>query len=117
MAPTPELAKERLADWQSRFGDKLGVRVVALTGETAADLKLLEKGQIVIATPHQWDVLSRRWKQRKNVQSVALFIADELHLIGGAMVGSTNVNTGSLYPYTRPLRARSAKIATSPDPT
>ena len=28
-------------------------------------------------------MLSRRWKQRKNVQSVALFVADELHLLGG----------------------------------
>ena len=28
-------------------------------------------------------MLSRRWKQRKNVQSVALLIVDELHLIGG----------------------------------
>ncbi|CAG9834327.1 unnamed protein product [Diabrotica balteata] len=31
----------------------------------------------------QWDVLSRRWKQRKNVQNVNLFIVDELHLLGG----------------------------------
>lgn len=29
-------------------------------------------------------MLSRRWKQRKNVQAVSLFIVDELHLIGGA---------------------------------
>jgi pre-mRNA-splicing helicase BRR2 len=29
-------------------------------------------------------MLSRRWKQRKNVQAVDLFIVDELHLIGGA---------------------------------
>lgn len=36
-------------------------------------------------TPTQhWDMLSRRWKQRKNVQAVSLFIVDELHLIGGA---------------------------------
>lgn len=28
-------------------------------------------------------MLSRRWKQRKNVQNVNLFIVDELHLIGG----------------------------------
>lgn len=28
-------------------------------------------------------MLSRRWKQRKNVQNVALFIIDELHLVGG----------------------------------
>ncbi|RUP46361.1 hypothetical protein BC936DRAFT_147048, partial [Jimgerdemannia flammicorona] len=35
------------------------------------------------------DVISRRWKQRKNVQTVGLFIADELHLIGGD-VGPTH---------------------------
>ena len=37
----------------------------------------------MIGTPEKWDVLSRRWKQRKNVQNVNLFIVDELHLIGG----------------------------------
>lgn len=43
-------------------------QVVELTGEATADLKALEKGNIVIATPERWDMLSRRWKQRKNVQ-------------------------------------------------
>ena len=38
---------------------------------------------MIVSTPENWDVLSRRWKQRKNVQNVNLFIADELHLIGG----------------------------------
>ena len=47
------------------------------------DLKALERGNIVIATAEHWDMLSRRWKQRKNVQNVALVIADELHLLGG----------------------------------
>ncbi len=59
------------------------MNVVQLTGETAADVKLLDKGNIIVATPEHWDMLSRRWKQRKNVQAVALFIVDELHLIGG----------------------------------
>ena len=68
----------------SQFGeDGLGLNVVQLTGETAADVKLLEKGNIIVATPEHWDMLSRRWKQRKNVQAVSLFIVDELHLIGG----------------------------------
>ena len=31
----------------------------------------------------QWDVLSRRWKQRKNIQNIGLLIADEVQLIGG----------------------------------
>lgn len=39
-----------------------------LTGEAAADLKLLDKGQVIVATAQHWDALSRRWKQRKNVQ-------------------------------------------------
>ena len=40
-------------------------------------------GNIIISTPEKWDVLSRRWKQRKNVQNIHLFICDEIHLLGG----------------------------------
>ncbi|KAK6927878.1 Sec63 domain [Dillenia turbinata] len=83
IAPIEALAKERYRDWKRKFGKGLGVRVVELTGETATDLKLLEKGQLIISTPEKWDALSRRWKQRKHVQQVSLFVIDELHLIGG----------------------------------
>ena len=54
-----------------------------MTSESATDLKLLEKGQIIISTPEKWDALSQIWKQHKMVQQVILFIVDELHLIGG----------------------------------
>ncbi|KAK9181778.1 hypothetical protein WN944_024917 [Citrus x changshan-huyou] len=83
IAPIEALAKQRYCDWERKFGKELGICVVELTGETAMDLKLLEKGQIIISTPEKWDALSRRWKQRKYVQQVSLFIIDELHLIGG----------------------------------
>ncbi|KAF5201016.1 Dexh-box atp-dependent rna helicase dexh12, partial [Thalictrum thalictroides] len=83
IAPIEALAKKRYHDWEKKFGKGLGMRVVELTGETATDLKLLEKGQVIISTPEKWDALSRRWKQRKYVQEVNLFIIDELHLIGG----------------------------------
>lgn len=85
IAPIEAVAKERYRDWEEKFGKRLGIRVVELTGETATDLKLLDKGQIIISTPEKWDALSRRWKQRKQVQQVSLFIVDELHLIGGEM--------------------------------
>lgn len=45
-------------------------------------LFVISQGNIIISTPEIWDVLSRRWKVRKNVQSVNLFVVDELHLIG-----------------------------------
>ncbi|TYI62102.1 hypothetical protein E1A91_D10G221400v1 [Gossypium mustelinum] len=83
IAPLEAIAKERYHDWERKFGKGLGMRVVELTGELAMDLKLLEKGQVIISTPEKWDALSRRWKQRKFVQQVSLFIVDELHLIGG----------------------------------
>ena len=69
--------------WNDRFTENLGISVVKLTGETTADLKLLEKGNLIITTHVQWDMLSRRWKQRKNIQNISLYIFDELHLLGG----------------------------------
>lgn len=70
-------------DWHQKFQDILNKKVVLLTGETSTDLKLLGKGDIIVSTPDKWDILSRRWKQRKNVQNVSLFVVDEAHLIGG----------------------------------
>ena len=84
ICPLQEMVDERLADWRRKFSNIGGGKeIVALTGEIAADLKLLERGDVIFATPIQWDLISRRWKQRKNVQTVELFIADEIHLIGG----------------------------------
>lgn len=76
------LADLVFADWHSKFGS-LDIKVVKLTGETGTDLKLIAKGQLIITTADKWDVLSRRWKQRKNVQQVNLFIVDELQMVGG----------------------------------
>ncbi|KAK9891555.1 hypothetical protein WA026_015516 [Henosepilachna vigintioctopunctata] len=83
LVPKDALAELIFADWHNKFSQFLGKKVVLLTGETGTDLKLLSKGQIIITTAEKWDVLSRRWKQRKNVQNINLFIVDELHLIGG----------------------------------
>ncbi|KAI4181858.1 MAG: hypothetical protein L6R41_006356 [Letrouitia leprolyta] len=84
IAPFQELVDQRLDDWQGRLSKVAGGKqIVKLTGETTADLRILEKGDLILATPAQWDVLSRQWQRRKNVQTVQLFIADELHMLGG----------------------------------
>ena len=59
-------------------------KVVLLTGQMNIDLKALEKSDIIISSPETWDVVSRRWKQRKAVQSITVFIVDELHLMSHA---------------------------------
>ncbi|OBT60946.1 pre-mRNA-splicing helicase BRR2 [Pseudogymnoascus sp. 23342-1-I1] len=84
IAPFQELVNLRLQDWKARLANiRGGKEIVKLTGETTADLKLLERGDLILATPVQWDVLSRQWQRRKNIQNIQLFIADELHMLGG----------------------------------
>ncbi|KAF2636126.1 pre-mRNA splicing helicase-like protein [Massarina eburnea CBS 473.64] len=85
LAPFQELVDNQFKNWNSRLSGLGGGKdIVKLTGETTADLRLLEKGDLVLATPSQWDSLSRQWKRRKNVQSVTLMIADNLHMLGSA---------------------------------
>ncbi|KAI5989535.1 P-loop containing nucleoside triphosphate hydrolase protein [Pisolithus albus] len=87
--PYQEMVDQHVVEWRHRFsGVQGGKEIVSLTGESSADLRLLEKGDVIICTPTQWDVLSRRWRQRKNVQTVALLIADKIQLVGGE-VGPT----------------------------
>ncbi|EKD20717.1 uncharacterized protein L3040_006439 [Drepanopeziza brunnea f. sp. 'multigermtubi'] len=84
VAPFQELVDLRYQDWQQRFSKlRGGKEIIKLTGETTADLKLLQRGDLVLGTPAQWDILSRQWQRRKKVQDVQLFIADELHMLGG----------------------------------
>jgi hypothetical protein len=67
-------------------------------GDATTDTRLLDGNHLVLATPQQWDMVSRRWKQRKAVQAVQLFIADELQLLGGQQ-GPTLEVIGSRMRY------------------
>jgi pre-mRNA-splicing helicase BRR2 len=84
MAPYESVAKIRYRQWTKKFSK---CNVVLLTGQTTRDLQLLERSDIVITSAVNWDALSRRWRQRKNVFNTWLFIADELHLLSDPQVG------------------------------
>ncbi|KIJ15224.1 hypothetical protein PAXINDRAFT_12138 [Paxillus involutus ATCC 200175] len=76
--PYQEMVDQRVAKWRRKFSGVLegGKEMLNLTGETSTDLRRLEKDDVIVCTPSQRDVLSRRWRQRKNVQTIALLIAD-----------------------------------------
>ena len=87
--PYQDMVDHRVNEWRQKFGKLQGGKeIVSLTGETSADLRLLEKGDVIVCTPTQWDIISRRWRQRKNVQNLGLLIADEIQMVGGE-VGPT----------------------------
>lgn len=84
VAPKEESATNTFSDWHARFGSLLrSGQVVHLSGETTSDLKLIAEARIIICSAKQWDKISRRWRQRKAVQSVSLFIVDDIHFLGG----------------------------------
>jgi hypothetical protein len=57
IAPVEAPAEEWYYDWESKFGQKLGVRVVELIGETAADIKL----SIAMSSARVWGIYMKAW--------------------------------------------------------
>ncbi|RHZ08504.1 hypothetical protein DYB26_009657, partial [Aphanomyces astaci] len=91
VAPKPSLVAAQHANWAAKFGPDsvFGLDVVRLTGDATADVKAIQSAQVVVATPEQWDVLSRRWKKRARIQHVQLFVLDQLQFVGGGEYGPT----------------------------
>ena len=46
-------------DWQHKFSQKLGKKVVILTGESVTHLNLLSKGNVIISTPEK--SIQKQW--------------------------------------------------------
>ncbi|KAN0023819.1 hypothetical protein ACTFIV_008206 [Dictyostelium citrinum] len=82
IAPLKALVRERMNDWKVKFQEKLGKKLVELTGDYTPNMIALQNADIVTTTPEKWDGISRNWKNRSYVTSVSLLIIDEIHLIG-----------------------------------
>ncbi|XP_039603796.1 activating signal cointegrator 1 complex subunit 3 [Polypterus senegalus] len=82
IAPLKALVRERIEDWKIRIEEKLGKRVVELTGDVTPDIKAIAQADLIVTTPEKWDGVSRSWQNRSYVQKVAIIIIDEIHLLG-----------------------------------
>lgn len=63
-------------------GEKLGKKVVELTGDVTPDMRAIAQAELIVTTPEKWDGVSRSWQNRSYVQKVAILIIDEIHLLG-----------------------------------
>ncbi|XP_042220102.1 activating signal cointegrator 1 complex subunit 3-like [Homarus americanus] len=82
IAPLKALVRERVEDWRVRLQEKLGKRVVELTGDVSPDIRAIQAAHVIITTPEKWDGISRSWQTRSYVKKVSLIIIDEIHLLG-----------------------------------
>ncbi|SCU87351.1 LAFA_0E06216g1_1 [Lachancea sp. 'fantastica'] len=79
--------------WTKRFTDVAGQKVInKFTDNNASNLQLLARSHLVLCTPEQFDLASRKWKQRKNIQSINLLILDEAHMVGDGEAGAIYEN-------------------------
>ncbi|KAL4233009.1 activating signal cointegrator 1 complex subunit [Mactra antiquata] len=82
IAPLKALVRERMEDWKIRIEEKLGKKVVELTGDVTPDMRAIAKADLIITTPEKWDGVSRSWQTRSYVKAVSLIVIDEIHLLG-----------------------------------
>ncbi|XP_045150249.1 activating signal cointegrator 1 complex subunit 3 [Echinops telfairi] len=82
IAPLKALVRERMDDWKIRIEEKLGKKVIELTGDVTPDMKSIAKADLIVTTPEKWDGVSRSWQNRSYVQQVTILIIDEIHLLG-----------------------------------
>ncbi|CAH1802861.1 unnamed protein product, partial [Owenia fusiformis] len=82
IAPLKALVRERMEDWKIRIEQKLGKKVVELTGDVTPDMRAVGSADLIVTTPEKWDGISRSWQTRGYVKAVALIVIDEIHLLG-----------------------------------
>lgn len=75
--------------WKKNYTKLLpsGKIVNKLTGDVAVDTGLLNSSHLILATPDQFYILSKRWRQRKAVQAIDLVVADDIQMIGNGTIG------------------------------
>ena len=54
IAPLKALVRERMTDWKVRLEQKLGKKVVELTGDVAPDMKIVAESDVIVTTPEKW---------------------------------------------------------------
>ena len=67
------LVRERISDWKIRFEQKLGKKVVELTGDITPDVRAIMQASVIVTTPEKWDAVSRSWQTRSFVQVFYIF--------------------------------------------
>ena len=75
--------------WAEKYSNVAGGKNVdKLNDSPLENNRILGRSHLTLATPKQFDVLSRRWRQRKNIQSIELMIFDDIHEMCSGVEGS-----------------------------
>jgi activating signal cointegrator complex subunit 3 len=57
IAPLKALVRERMIDWKVRLEERLGKKVVELTGDVTPDMRIIAEADVIVTTPEKWGTL------------------------------------------------------------
>ncbi|SJM82207.1 probable Pre-mRNA-splicing helicase BRR2 [Zygosaccharomyces bailii] len=78
-----------LNNWNNRFSGVAGGKVIRKLGsDMNLNFRIIAQSHLILATPEQFELVSRRWRQRKNIQRIELVIYDDIHEISRGMFGA-----------------------------
>lgn len=74
--PCQEILDKLYKKWKSNYDQP----VCKLSGDH--DTQLVNESQLILATPEQFGLVSKKWKSKKSFRSIDLIITDDVHLAG-----------------------------------
>ena len=88
--PSLEIIEKQYKLWKRKYSKiaNSSKAINKLTGEVAVDVSLLNQSHVCLATPEQFEYISRRWMARKVIQSIELVICEDIHTIGEGFKGA-----------------------------
>ena len=96
LAPLKALVREKLNDWERRFGNgtRFNLRFVSLTGDVDISefWREVDRADVILATPEKLDSLSRRHSSNGFFGffgSISVVLIDEIHVLGDSSRGAT----------------------------
>ena len=81
IAPLKALVRERMQDWTQNLPKSISIH--ELSGDVVTDYRVLQRANVIVATPEKWDAVTRNWRRLGFVQRAKCIIMDEIHLLGG----------------------------------
>lgn len=89
ISPHQEKINNLTKSWDNRFSELAGGKAIGKLGiDTNMNLRIISQSHLVLATPGQFDTVSRRWRQKKNIQNIELIIYDDAHEISSGLTGA-----------------------------
>ncbi|EUD65104.1 adenosinetriphosphatase [Plasmodium inui San Antonio 1] len=80
VAPLEEIVSKTFENW-TPFAASFGMKMATLTGDVQIDTKILQKSNIILCTPDRYNNLSKKWRRKKILQSINLYIFDHMELL------------------------------------